>query len=268
MAKGIKYSTQINMQVPPTEDNHVIRKQDTSEFVTTTNDTVNTLNYTDDINETMNIGEMRFVNDPSVDVEPPPAPFDAMLLINSPETDKVLTANSNGQAIESELYLKDIAVKQNGFLLRLSRTFTTTINSGTVYNLLNGYTIPNNVLLSANVNLSDWALNSGALSFPAFDGYTAYTIDVRLYGTIGGGAGTVTELAVQLRRQADNTIVARRGVIKVNNVLEAKAISFDTYTLDTTDPFIAGGVRIEINNDSGASVNLTQADIVIKGNRH
>jgi hypothetical protein len=123
-------------------------------------------------------------------------------------------------------------------------------------------------MVSANTDIGDWSLSGGALVFPAFDGYTNYTIDVRLNGTIGGGGGVVTEFTVQLRRQTGGTIVARRGVIKVNNVLEARAISFDTYTLDTTDPFIVGGVRIEINNDSGNPINLTQADVVIKGNRH
>ena len=29
---GIKYTSQINMQVPPTEDNHVVRKKDLEDY--------------------------------------------------------------------------------------------------------------------------------------------------------------------------------------------------------------------------------------------
>ena len=237
------------------------------EIVTTPNANVTTINYVEDITLPMENGEMRFVSDPNIDIEPEISKT-SMLLIDSPETNKVLTANNQGQAVESDLDVDNISLRSDGFLLRLSRTFNTTIASGAIYNMLSTYNLANDVLLYANTQISDWQLISGALIFPALDGYTNYTIDVRLYGTIGGGGGTVTEFSVQLTRQTAGTVAAERGVIKVDSNLAAKAVTFESYTLDLTDPFIDGGVRIEINNTSGSSISLTRADVVIKGTKH
>jgi len=163
----------------------------------------------------------------------------------------------------------EYAKRSDGFLLRLSREAPIQIASGSRASLLATFSLANNVLLSANTTAANWQLNSGALVFPAWANWMDCVIDIRLSGTMGGGQGSIREFSIELVRDRDNSVAAEQGVIKVANPdLSSKAIIFESYTIGADDPFIDGGVRIELNNTAGQAINLTRIDVVIKCSRH
>ena len=193
----------------------------------------------------------------------------AMKLINNAVGGMVLVADENGQATETDIPADNVSLRSDGFIMRLSRPGVINIPPGVNAELLSGFNIQDNVTLSANTNLTDWSMNGVALVFPAFDGYTDYFIDVRLYGDVGGGAVQVREFTVQLVRMLAGTVAQERGIVKVQNTsLSANSVNFSTYTLNTSDPFIDGGVRVVLNNTSGEQITISQVDVVIKGVRY
>ena len=165
----------------------------------------------------------------------------------------------------------NVALSTDGFLFRLSRSFPSNINigAGTRYNLLSSFNLATDIQLSANIDSSAWYLNNGTLIFPAIEGYVDYSYDIRLYGTVAGGGGSVRDFHIELVRQNAGTTASSRSVTLVGTTdLSSKSVVFETYTLDLTDPFIDGGVRTELNNTSGQQLSLSRIDVVIKGTRH
>ena len=224
------------MPVDPTEPNHVIRVVDVPDYaVTSPDDTVLTMKYTNNAADPMDDGELRFVSDPNLDPEPYvpatvmvliPNPVTGMvleadtkgqaiesslaiddigLLIPAPVTGMVLEADATGQAIESNLAISDIALMKDKFALRLSSgTINVSIPAGSSYQLLQGMTM-SNITISANVNSSDWAINAmgapnagTAIVFPALNGWVDYRIDVRLTGTCAISGNVTQELSISL----------------------------------------------------------------------
>ena len=74
---------------------------------------------------------------------------------------------------------------------------------------------------------------------------------------------------MQLIRQNTGTVAGTVSAVKVQNTtLNAQRFNFSTWTLNTSDPFIDGGVRIVLNNTSGEQITISQVDVVIKGVRY
>lgn len=164
---------------------------------------------------------------------------------------------------------------QNGFLfkerlpqtnygLKISDTFTQAVNTATTYNLFTTVDLASDVTLAANMDASNYSLVDGALKLPTNAGYIDYGIEVRLNGSFAGGENTNREFGIQLQR-ADGTIISEKAIVKVSgNDLSNRSVVFETYTNTDTDPFIANGLKLVINNTSGQTLNLTGCDILIK----
>ena len=165
-------------------------------------------------------------------------------------------------------------LKKIATLLRVTKTgLNETISTGTQKDLLSLVSLTgatDNVVTVANIEATDFNLTSGALKLPNYTtkGYTSpycdYSINVRLTGTIAGNVNTSREFSIELQR-ADNTLIERKAVIKVNDTtLTSRGTVFDTYTLGADDPFIANGLRLVLNNTSGQEITLTGLIILIK----
>lgn len=159
-------------------------------------------------------------------------------------------------------------------LLRVNKTgLNETISTGTQKDLLSLISLTGsagNVVTVANIEATDFNLTTGALKLPNYTtkGYTStycdYNIDIRLTGTIAGNVNTSREFALELQR-ADNTLIERKAVIKVNDTtLGSRGTVFETYTLGADDPFIANGLRLVLNNTSGQTITLTGLSVIIK----
>ena len=159
-------------------------------------------------------------------------------------------------------------------LLRVNKTgLNETIDTGTQKDLLTLVSLTgsdDNVVTVANIEATDFTLTSGALKLPNYTtkGYSStycdYNVDIRLTGTIAGDVNTSREFALELQR-ADNTLLERKAVIKVNDTtLGSRGTVFETYTIGADDPFIANGLRLVLNNTSGQTITLTGLSVIIK----
>lgn len=159
----------------------------------------------------------------------------------------------------------DLQNKVRVYGLKISDTFTQAVANTQTYNLLTTVDLATDVPFEANLAKSNYSIADGALKLPTSNGYVDYSIEVRLSGTFGGGENTSREFGVQLQR-SDGTIITEKSAVKVaGNDLSKRAIVFETYTNTETDPFIAGGLKLVINNTSGQTLNITGCDILIKG---
>lgn len=148
--------------------------------------------------------------------------------------------------------------------LKISDTFTQAVNNAATYNLFTTVDLTTDVSLEANMPKSNYSIVDGALKLPTNAGYVDYGIEVRLNGAFAGGENTNREFTIQLQR-ADGTVISEKAVIKLTgNDLSKRSVVFETYTNTDTDPFIAGGFKLVINNTSGQTLNLTGCDILIK----
>lgn len=163
-------------------------------------------------------------------------------------------------------------------LLKIETTgLNTTVNNGATQNLLDLVSLTGsgtNVVTVANILATNYNLTGGILKLPYLptvnnkytNAYCDYTIDVRLTGTIAGGANTAREFAIELQRGADNSLVERKAIVKVNGTdLASRGIAFNTYTNTSSDPFIAGGLKLILNNNSGQNITITGITILVKG---
>ena len=56
------------------------------------------------------------------------------------------------------------------------------------------------------------------------------------------------------------------NVTKTNtNDLTGKGVAFNTYTNTSSDPFIANGLKLVLNNTSGQTVTITGVTLLVKG---
>lgn len=92
------------------------------------------------------------------------------------------------------------------------------------------------------------------------------SITVRINGTITGNAGTARELVVYLRRIRDNSIVSNAGIIKINdNDFNGRGTTINSYVNGELDTFMVDGFYLDILNNSGATVNITQLQLLVQG---
>ena len=194
--------------------------------------------------------------------------------VNTDDISTVATTGSYNDLTDKPTIPEQYVLPKIVTLLRITKTgLNETITTGTQKDLLTLATLDNtadNVILTANVESSDFALTSGALKLPnyALKGYGSeycdYSVNVRLTGTIAGDVNTAREFSLELQR-ADNTLIERKAVIKINDTtLESRGTVFETYTLGADDPFILNGLRLVLNNTSGQEIVLTGLSIIIK----
>lgn len=129
---------------------------------------------------------------------------------------------------------------------------TTTISNATSLNLLT--LIPN---ASKLANGTDGGINelnivSNGILIP-WHGSTM-TNQIRLLFSIV--TGSVQTYNVSLRRVSDNSIIAVDQVNR-NSDTGLCMVDFSTYTGNASDPFVTGGFYITLDNNSGASVDIT-----------
>ena len=85
---------------------------------------------------------------------------------------------------------------------------------------------------------------------------------VRIAGTITGGAGTAREWKTQTRRTNVTTVVGSDASIKVQGTGIANRDNvLVTYTLGSTDPFMADGIQLGMFNISGQVITLTAVSV-------
>ena len=163
-------------------------------------------------------------------------------------------------------------------LLKVDVTgLSTAITTGTTQNLLDLISLTGsatNIVTTANINASNYNLTGGILKLPYMptvnnkytNAYCDYNIDVRITGTIDGSVNTAREFNIELQRASDNSIVETHNVTKTNtNDLTGKGVVFSTYTNTSSDPFIANGLKLVLNNTSGQTVTITGVTLLVKG---
>lgn len=101
-------------------------------------------------------------------------------------------------------------------------------------------------------------LTAGNLLFPARVKPSQVIFNVRIVGTVGGGAGTAREWRTQTRRTDGTTIIGSAGAAKVQGVdISNRDATLVSYTLGVNDPFSVSGVQLGMLNVSGQVITLT-----------
>lgn len=188
---------------------------------------------------------------------------------------KTYLGGSNG-----EFYLfggsataQPVLINNPPFRFSLAKTFSpsVTVNNNTSYNLFTTVT-GGDITGGATTNMDYIPSKFGfqntnlALLFPPFKDYTDYKIRVQLQGTIAGASGTDRQFTLELRRGADNSLVLADYVVKIDgNDLTGLTRLYTSFVNGLTDPFITGGLRIVLNNNSGTSITLTGFSLLIQG---
>lgn len=181
---------------------------------------------------------------------------------------KVVTDNDTitGTGTEDDP-LKMGSIPSSIFALKISDTFTQSVDNNASYNILTTVDLATDVTMEANVLKSEYSLTGGILKLPSSNAYTDVSIEVRLSGSFGGGESTSREFNIQLQR-SDDTVVATAAVLKVSgNDLTKRSANFQTFTNGLDDPFITNGLKLVVNNTSGQTLNITGCDILIKARR-
>jgi hypothetical protein len=157
----------------------------------------------------------------------------------------------------------------------LSYTFPTTFNiaNGTSYNILTNLTTTD-IVAGEELNLdevvSKFSFNdtNKSILFPPFLFYCEYKIRINLVGTFSGGANADRQFSVELRRGLDDSLIADFFHVKIRgSTLDFATSVFFTFTRNPTDPFIDinSGLKLTINNGSGATIRLDGFQVVIFG---
>jgi hypothetical protein len=193
------------------------------------------------------------------------------------ETDTRKIKIGNGEQPYNDLSYQDAVIPLNTLLKIDTTGLNTTVNTGATQNLLDLVSLTGsgtNTVTVANILATKYNLTGGILKLPYLptvnnkytNPYCDYTIDVRITGTIGGSTNTAREFDIELQRASDGSIVETHNVTKTNtNDLTGKGVAFNTYTNTSSDPFIANGLKLVLNNTSGQTVTITGVTLLVKG---
>lgn len=193
------------------------------------------------------------------------------------ETDTRKIKIGNGEQPYNDLSYQDAVIPLNTLLKIDTTGLNTTVNTGATQNLLDLVSLTGsgtNTVTVANILATKYNLTDGILKLPYLptvnnkytNPYCDYTIDVRITGTIGGSTNTAREFDIELQRASDDSIVETHNVTKTNtNDLTGKGVAFNTYTNTSSDPFIANGLKLVLNNTSGQTVTITGVTLLVKG---
>lgn len=193
------------------------------------------------------------------------------------ETDTRKIKIGNGEQPYTGLAYQDAVIPLNTLLKIDTTGLNTTVNTGATQNLLDLVSLTGsgtNTVTVANILATKYNLTGGILKLPYLptvnnkytNPYCNYTIDVRITGTIGGSTNTAREFDIELQRASDGSIVETHNVTKTNtNDLTGRGVAFNTYTNTSSDPFIANGLKLVLNNTSGQTVTITGVTLLVKG---
>jgi hypothetical protein len=198
--------------------------------------------------------------------------------IYASQLERYSNGNDNGAIILDAKNYNTYSNLSVNTLLKVDVTgLSTAITTGTTQNLLDLISLTGsatNIVTTANINASNYNLTGGILKLPYMptvnnkytNAYCDYNIDVRITGTIDGSVNTAREFNIELQRASDNSIVETHNVTKTNtNDLTGKGVVFSTYTNTSSDPFIANGLKLVLNNTSGQTVTITGVTLLVKG---
>jgi hypothetical protein len=157
------------------------------------------------------------------------------------------------------------------FLLSKTLSPSVIINNGKSYNLMTSLTALD-VLEATTINFTyiktGFSYNKGniSLAFPPFKDYTDYKIRVQLKGKITGVFCDDRQFTLDLRRGADNSLVLQDHVVTIHgHSLDGLTRLYTSFVNGLSDPFITGGLRIVLNNNSSTSITLTGFSFLIQG---
>jgi len=194
-----------------------------------------------------------------IEVEP-----DALTLLLNGKLDKAVSAR---HAVTVAGEAETLAYSSDGFFIRLSIPNLNQQLSATPWRFLQGRDIQSIVTLYANTDPGLWSIGSdGQLIFPDFGArYVDYTIDPRLTGSGVVAGNNSAELVFDMLRQNAQTVAVSRGAVITNATpsFSSKTLALESYTLNSNDPYIDGGVVPRLSCDVASTV--TQVDIIIKG---
>nr|DAF46619.1 MAG TPA: hypothetical protein [Siphoviridae sp. ctqwY3] len=153
------------------------------------------------------------------------------------------------------------------FVLKINRAgLNVDITNGSMLNLLTLVSL-SDVVNDITIPKSSYDLTNGVLKMPSLNQYVDYLITVTLTGTIAGPVSTAREFKISLAR-GDNTVLREQAIIKVaDNTLSARSVNISTFANLLSDLFITMGIKLNLINDSGQTINLTGVEIIIKGVR-
>ncbi len=166
-----------------------------------------------------------------------------------------------------------ILVNTPPFRFSLSKTLSPsiTVNNATSYNLMTAVTAAD-VAAATTSNFNyiatgfSYNTTNVSLVFPPFQSYIDYKIRVQLQGTIGGTTGTDRQFTLELRRGSDNSLVLGDYIVKIDgNALTNLTRVYTSFSDGLADPFIAGGLRVVLNNNSGTTITLTGFSLLVQG---
>lgn len=128
---------------------------------------------------------------------------------------------------------------------------TTTINTGTGLNLLTLITDANKLANGTDGGIHELGITTDKI-LTSWKG-VRMTHHIRVLLTIA--TGTDQHYNLTIRRYADNSIVSSTKISRDADT-GVVGVDFLTYTYGALDPFVTGGFYIQLDNNSGASVDL------------
>lgn len=154
------------------------------------------------------------------------------------------------------------------FLVKISKTISATINTGTSYNLMQYFSLLTDAsfynITSGAYSIANQGTANALLKLPNINKYVDYTFTIRLLGSIAGAGNR--EFSIEVQR-SDNSVVDGANILKVSDAtLNKRGVNIESLTTGSTDPFITGGAKFVIVNPSSGSGNITLTgfEILIK----
>lgn len=107
---------------------------------------------------------------------------------------------------------------------------------------------------------------SGTFFFPAISGQTGVIFRIRLAGSITGADGTSREWLLRTRRPyLPYAVVGSVSDVRVSTgTITSRDIVLQSFTGGATDPYTASGIQLTLLNESGQTMTLTSASILIQ----
>lgn len=109
---------------------------------------------------------------------------------------------------------------------------------------------------------------TNGFKFPVVDGMANYGVgfNIRIFGSLSGGANTTREVVLSLKRISDNSTIATASLIETTDSnFNGRVAIINSYVKGATDPFITGGFYIDLLNNSGATLTITAIELLITG---
>lgn len=109
---------------------------------------------------------------------------------------------------------------------------------------------------------------TNGFKFPVIEGMANYGVgfNIRIFGSLSGGAGTTREVVLSLKRISDNSTIASASLIETTDSnFNGRLATINSYIKGSADVFITGGFYIDLLNNSGATLTLTAIELLITG---